>query len=1184
MSVRRMVPSAERMADIGDPIQRDLVSGPARARLSLLTDSCVRIEWAPDGRFVDEPSLFATDRASIKPLRVAVIESRSDPIELTTARMRVNYRTPAGRPGERRDGHAEHGALARADFLSGLSIDVLNDEGRPAQRWRPGDAPMRNLGGTLSTLDGLRGPAPLPHGLLSRDGWALVDDSDGHLTPDGWAVCRSWRGYDTDDRVDWYVFAYGNDYAEALRALTRISGRVPLPRRCMLGSWYSRYWPYTSAEFREIVREFDRRGFPLDVLVLDMDWHSASAHGGWTGWSWNRTLLPDAEQLLAWLRDRGLSNCLNLHPAEGVGSWEDRYPAFTRALGLDPSTGERLPFDAGSKRYMEALFGQVLGPLESPQDADTIPAREAIRSDSAPRPSADPGRRAAAARAGVDFWWLDWQQEPMVRSIPGLTNLTWLNRLFFTHSARGDRRGAGFSRWAGWGDHRHPIHFSGDAHTGWPMLAFQIPFTITAGNVGCFFWTHDIGGHFGPRFEEASTRWVQFGAMSAALRLHSARTAALDRRPWTFAPEHERAMRCAFRLRSALMPTIYTAAHHASITTTPLLRPVWMDHPESDHAYRSPDQYFLGPDLLVAPIDRPGRGPAMASARSVWLPPLQSAGASTTPTGHWVNLTTGERLPAGGHAWVGAAIDEIPVFVRGGAPIFMQPPTQRMSAGVGIERDQGSAPGMSARDGPATHPTQHAVLRFALPHAPVTFERRLYEDDGESQAWESGEHAQTRVLASWSVTPEGGWMLDLTIDGAIGAFRGQPTERRWTIEFIGRGVSIRSCDGSRMCRVSTPQFGPTELPVAAILALDSADAREAIRLRIRLDHASPEAGRVFRAARVSGMLGVGVDPNRLTGLLDSLTDRAQHGDHSDDPGEVNADLWAVGAGVGPALRWTGPCTQRDVAPPVVVVADPLNAIDRARPVRLEIIDRIGSEERPVALLEQPEGTDPERVIVTLAACQPDEPPLGRTAVRSARLTANIAGRDRSITRVLAVRRRPVRCWRVAGPFDWDWTWGIGTHELPVEKAHAPADTSGWRPVGRWAGPATRAGSDSIQTHGARWGLDVASLFPGRKGVTWATTTLLSLRPQRVRLRFETADKLLVRVNGRRVFVLDDHSGSEAASMACDAELLAGVNAIDAKLTHGWNDWGVSVYVEAEHPVEEDPHPERHSAPAALPPA
>src|SRR5262249_21550604 len=148
---------------------------------------------------------------------------------------------------------------------------------------------------TIQSLDGVEGAVDLGEGLLTRDGWYVIDDSKGHLLTEDWVMSRP-----KNSSTDWYLFGYGSDYKAALKALTHIGGAVPIPRKYALGVWYSRYWPYTSEEYREIVKEYQQHDFPLDVIVLDMDWHKE----GWTGWSWNRKLLPDAEELLAWFHEQ----------------------------------------------------------------------------------------------------------------------------------------------------------------------------------------------------------------------------------------------------------------------------------------------------------------------------------------------------------------------------------------------------------------------------------------------------------------------------------------------------------------------------------------------------------------------------------------------------------------------------------------------------------------------------------------------------------------------------------------------------------------------------------------------------------------------------------------------------------------------------------------------------------------
>ena len=578
--------------------------------------------------------------------------------------------------------------------------------------WAPGASNPGNLGGTIRTLDGADGPEDLGQGVLSRDGWFLLDDSRSDLLTTDWVQARPRTA-----GTDWYLFGYGDDYRAALKSLTAIGGPVPLPRKYALGVWYSRYWPFSSDDYRQIVREYGQHDFPLDNMVLDMDWHE----DGWTGWSWNRKLLPDAEALLPWLHSQGLHVTLNLHPADGVAPHEDQYAVFMQALGADPATKQTIPFDAGSKTYMDALFGTVFAPLE---------------------------------KAGVDFWWLDWQQYADTRSLPDLTNLFWLNTLLYDRTAQNGQRGLSFSRWAGWGDHRHPIHFSGDASTSFPMLAFEVPFTSTAGNVGCFFWSHDIGGHNRGRNEESYTRWCQFGATSPVLRSHSTRDAQMDRRPWTYPKWAEDSMRVSFHLRSELFPYLYTSAAQSARETVPLDRPLYFDNPREENAYHNAQEYQLGDNLLVAPIVTAGVGPGRVASQTVWF-----------PAGTWYNYFTGERCAGGTDALVAADINEFPLYVRGGVPVPMQPYTPRM----------GTAPLTTLR------------VRCYPGADGLTGRSTLYEDDGVTTAYERGLSAATPL----SYTRRGS-VATITIGATVGHFAGQPMRRSLVIELPDTARAIKA--------------------------------------------------------------------------------------------------------------------------------------------------------------------------------------------------------------------------------------------------------------------------------------------------------------------------------------------------------------------------------------------------------
>lgn len=81
-------------------------------------------------------------------------------------------------------------------------------------------------------------------------------------------------------RLDIYLFGAGLDYKAALGDYAVLSGEQPLPPRYAFGVWFSRWWPYADWESAALLREFDERGVPADVLITDMDWHHTYLRGG----------------------------------------------------------------------------------------------------------------------------------------------------------------------------------------------------------------------------------------------------------------------------------------------------------------------------------------------------------------------------------------------------------------------------------------------------------------------------------------------------------------------------------------------------------------------------------------------------------------------------------------------------------------------------------------------------------------------------------------------------------------------------------------------------------------------------------------------------------------------------------------------------------------------------------------
>ncbi|HPR34546.1 MAG TPA: glycoside hydrolase family 31 protein [Anaerolineaceae bacterium] len=501
------------------------------------------------------------------------------------------------------------------------------------QTWQYSYPDETNLGGTIRTLDSTNGRLSFPDGLVSRSGWAVVDDSHSLIFDDNeWLQPRE----TAPEKRDLYFFGYAHDFLSAITDYQLISGKPRLLPRWALGNWWSRYWAYSDQELLNLMDEFNEHKLPLSVCIVDMDWHvtkTGNSSSGWTGYTWNRELFPEPTQFIEELHHRRLKTALNLHPAEGVHPHEDAYAAMASALGQDPSEKKPVFFDIASRTYTEAYFKYLHHPME---------------------------------KQGVDFWWMDWQQGTQ-SATAGLDPLFWLNHLHYYDLGRiPERRPFIFSRWPGLGGHRYPIGFSGDTIVSWESLAFQPEMTATASNVAYGWWSHDIGGHCeGTEDPELYLRWVQFGVFSPIFRLHSTNNEFIDRRPWAFGKDILENARSAMQLRHSLLPLIYTANWLNAEQGEPLILPMYYSYPNEETAYQAPNQYTFARQLIVAPITQPADPSTKLTRHSVWL-----------PAGQWFDFFTNETFEGGQWLTLQADQSQIPVFVKAGAIIPMDAESQ----------------------------------------------------------------------------------------------------------------------------------------------------------------------------------------------------------------------------------------------------------------------------------------------------------------------------------------------------------------------------------------------------------------------------------------------------------------------------------------------------------------------------
>lgn len=125
---------------------------------------------------------------------------------------------------------------------------------------------------------------------------------------------------------------------------------------------------------------------------------------------------------------------------------------------------------------------------------------------------------------------------------------------------------------------------------------------------------------------------------------------AMNLGPWDYGQEALRIFRAYSVLHMSLFPYRYAAAEESARNGLPMMRALVLMHQQDRVARETEDEYYFGPDLLVAPVLSP------ALQRSVYL-----------PEGQWTDFWTGRRVQGRQSILVDAPLERLPLFVRDGA-------------------------------------------------------------------------------------------------------------------------------------------------------------------------------------------------------------------------------------------------------------------------------------------------------------------------------------------------------------------------------------------------------------------------------------------------------------------------------------------------------------------------------------
>lgn len=454
-----------------------------------------------------------------------------------------------------------------------------------------------------------------------------------------------------------YYFISGPEPKKIVEEYTAMTGRSPLPPLWTLGYQQCRYSYYPESRAREIVKTLREKKIPADAIYLDIDYQQDYAP-----FTINREYFPTFEKMISDFRAQGLHTILitDLHiknnPGHGYG-----------------------PYDSGMKNdvFVKNPDGSVyVGPVWPGESVFPDFTLSRVRDWWG-------GLYKEFVGMGVAGFWND-MNEPAVFRYPEKTmprdvvhrlddgttlDHRAIHNVFGMQNARAtydglrklqpDERPFVLTRAAYAGAQRFAATWTGDNLATWNHISMSTPTLLSMGLSGYPLVGDDIGGFGSSPPSDLLTRWYELGAFNPIFRNHAAKGTA-DHEPWVNGPEQEAIRRKYIELRYQLLPYIYTGIEEATRTGLPLMRPLFLEYPQAPEFYGDNRDFLFGRDFFVAPVTT-----ETMDAEEIVLPP-----------GEWYDYWTSEKHTNKERIKLHPRLDEMPLYVRAGAIVPMQPVVQ----------------------------------------------------------------------------------------------------------------------------------------------------------------------------------------------------------------------------------------------------------------------------------------------------------------------------------------------------------------------------------------------------------------------------------------------------------------------------------------------------------------------------
>ena len=562
-----------------------------------------------------------------------------------------------------------------------------------------------------------------------------------------------------------YYFIYDPTYASILSDYTWLTGRAPLLPKWAYGYIQSKFGYRNYQDAEQTLQTFRADTIPCDAIILDLYWFQNMGD-----LAWNTTAWPNPGQITAQFLSQGFKTIVITEPYIVQGSLN-----FAAA-----DQNGYLAKDSSDQSYILNNWwscGCNAGLLDI-----TNPAAQSWWWS----------KYRNIFDTGVSGLWTDLGEPerdyPDMQFYMGsdaqvhnIYDFLWAKTLFDGFSkAFPDKRMFNLTRSGYAGIQRFgTVTWSGDVAKTFAGLAVQLPLLLNMSMSGITYHNSDIGGFTGsqPTTPELYTRWMEFGTFCPLMRAHGYDGLG-GTEPWAFGTVTQRIVKDMIDLRYSLLPYNYTMAHESYDCGIPIARPLVMEYPDDPNVAGESSAYMWGDDFLVAPVVQPGQ-----STQTFYL-----------PQGKWIDFWSDQVYNGGTTVTVPAPIDEVPLLVKAGGIIPMQPVMQYT--------DQLSAD----------------TIRLAVyPDPGTSTSFTMYEDDGTTLDYQSGSYSETVFTEKMNTggNPDSNNM-EISIGPSVGNYDGKPSRRVYVCEvhkvsyqprtvIIGR-IPIPSVSSSDSLRSSSTGF------------------------------------------------------------------------------------------------------------------------------------------------------------------------------------------------------------------------------------------------------------------------------------------------------------------------------------------------------------------------------------------